>query len=155
MTRKLAHIELIEEINPIPNADAIEVVSVLGWRCVAKKGEFSVGDKVIYWMYWILHWSAGDLSDWNGNLGNLGDKMIKISKEERDSIVAVMQNKFEEFKVNNSWGLTEEMEDNYKEGVIDLLDSLVSVFGSYQSIYDISTLRDELEEKFEEMNGEE
>lgn len=81
--------------------------------------------------------------------------MIKISKEERDSIVAVMQNKFEEFKVNNSWGLTEEMEDNYKEGVIDLLDSLVSVFGSYQSIYDISTLRDELEEKFEEMNGEE
>jgi len=48
MTRKLAHIELIEEINPIPNADAIEVVSVLGWRCVAKKGEFSVGDKVIY-----------------------------------------------------------------------------------------------------------
>ena len=81
--------------------------------------------------------------------------MIKISKEERDSIVAVMQNKFEEYKVNNSWGLTEEMEDNYKEGVIDLLDSLVSVFGSYQSIYDISTLRDELEEKFEEMNGEE
>ena len=80
--------------------------------------------------------------------------MIKISKEERDSIVAVMQNKFEEFKVNNSWGLTEEMEDNYKEGVIDLLDSLVSVFGSCQSIYDISTLRDELEEKFEEMDGE-
>lgn len=48
MTRKLAHIEVIEEINPIPNADAIEVVSVLGWRCVTKKGEFSVGDKVIY-----------------------------------------------------------------------------------------------------------
>lgn len=48
MTRKLAHIEVIEEINPIPNADAIEVVSVLGWRCVTKKGEFSVGDKIIY-----------------------------------------------------------------------------------------------------------
>jgi len=60
--------------------------------------------------------------------------MIKISKEERDSIVAVMQNKFEEFKVNNSWGLTEEMEDNYKEGVIDLLDSLVSVFDTVSAI---------------------
>lgn len=48
MTRKLAHIEIIEEINPIPNADSIEVVSVLGWRCVTKKGEFQVGDKVIY-----------------------------------------------------------------------------------------------------------
>ena len=83
------------------------------------------------------------------------NKMIKISEEERDSIVAVMQNKFEEFKVNGSWGLTDEMEDNYKEGVIDLLDSLVAVFGSYQSIYDISTLRDALEEKFEEMDGEE
>ena len=81
--------------------------------------------------------------------------MIKISEEERDSIVAVMQNKFEEFKANGSWGLTDEMEDNYKEGVIDLLDSLVAVFGSYQSIYDISTLRDALEEKFEEMDGEE
>ena len=32
--------------------------------------------------------------------------MIKISEEERESIVAVMQNKFEEFKVNNSWGLS-------------------------------------------------
>lgn len=48
MTRKLAHIEVVEEINPIPNADAIEVVSVLGWRCVTKKGEFSAGDKIIY-----------------------------------------------------------------------------------------------------------
>ncbi len=48
MTRKLAHIEVIEDINPIPNADSIEVVSVLGWHCVAKKGEFSAGDKVIY-----------------------------------------------------------------------------------------------------------
>jgi hypothetical protein len=81
--------------------------------------------------------------------------MIKISEEERDVIVAVMQINYEQFKVNNSWGLTEEMEDNYKEGVIDLLNSLVSVFGSYQSIYDISTLRDALEEKFEEMDGEE
>lgn len=48
MTRKLAHIELVEEINPIPNADAIEVLSVLGWRVVAKRGEFGVGDKVVY-----------------------------------------------------------------------------------------------------------
>lgn len=48
MERKLAHIELIEDINPIPNADAIEVVSVLGWRCVVKKGDFKLGDKVIY-----------------------------------------------------------------------------------------------------------
>lgn len=81
--------------------------------------------------------------------------MIKISEEERESIVEVMLQKYEEFKVNNSWGLTEEMEDNYKEGMIDILDSLVSVFGSYQSIYDIATLRDALEEKMEEADAAE
>lgn len=46
--RKLAHIEVIEKIDPIPDADSIEVAQVLGWKCVIKKGEFSVGDKVIY-----------------------------------------------------------------------------------------------------------
>ena len=80
--------------------------------------------------------------------------MIKISEEEREAIVAVMWRKFEDFKVNNSWGLTDEMEDNYKEGMIDLLDSLVLVFGSYQSIYDIATLRDALEEAMEENTDE-
>lgn len=81
--------------------------------------------------------------------------MIKINEEERECVVEVMLQKYEEFKVNNSWGLTEEMEDNYKEGMIDLLDSLVSVFGSYQSIYDIATLRDALEEKMEDADATE
>lgn len=46
--RKLAHIEKIEWISPIPNADNIELVGVLGWQCIAKKGEFQLGDKCIY-----------------------------------------------------------------------------------------------------------
>lgn len=46
--RKLAHIEIIESLFPIPNADKIEVAQVLGWECVVKKGEFKVGDKIIY-----------------------------------------------------------------------------------------------------------
>jgi len=81
--------------------------------------------------------------------------MIKISEEERNTIVAVMLNKYNDFKSNNSWALTEQMEDNYKEGMIDILDSLVETFGSYQSIYDIATLRDTLEEKMEEVDAEE
>jgi len=48
MTRKLAHIELINEVKEIPGADRIEMVKVLGWECVTKKGEFQVGDKVVY-----------------------------------------------------------------------------------------------------------
>ena len=46
--RKLAHIEIIENITPIDGADMIVVAHVLGWECVVKKDEFKVGDKVIY-----------------------------------------------------------------------------------------------------------
>lgn len=46
--RKLASIQEILEINPIENADAIEVATVLGWKLVVKKNEFKVGDKVVY-----------------------------------------------------------------------------------------------------------
>lgn len=44
----LATICRVKEIIPIPKADAIESVTVLGWNCVAKKGEFQVGDLCIY-----------------------------------------------------------------------------------------------------------
>lgn len=46
--RSLAHIEKIVDIQPIPGADKIEVATVLGWKVVVKKGEFSAGDKIIY-----------------------------------------------------------------------------------------------------------
>ena len=48
MDRKLAHVELIESIHPIEKADSIEMVKVLGWECVVKKGEFNDGDLVVY-----------------------------------------------------------------------------------------------------------
>lgn len=46
--RKLVTIRRVKAIDPIPNADAIEVVTVDGWKVVAKKGEFSVGDECVY-----------------------------------------------------------------------------------------------------------
>ena len=36
-SRKLAHVEVIESLRPIENADRIEVAQVLGWECVVKK----------------------------------------------------------------------------------------------------------------------
>jgi len=48
MTRKLASIRTIKEINPIPQADAIEKATVDGWNVVVKKGEFKPGDLCIY-----------------------------------------------------------------------------------------------------------
>lgn len=46
--RKLASIQKIISLTPIPNADRIELARVLGWKCVVKKGEFKVGDKCVY-----------------------------------------------------------------------------------------------------------
>lgn len=46
--RKLASVQVVNEIRPIENADAIECAVVLGWTVVAKKGEFKVGDKCVF-----------------------------------------------------------------------------------------------------------
>jgi len=46
--RKLASIRQIKDINPIPKADAIEAVTIDGWTCVSKKGEFQPGDWCVY-----------------------------------------------------------------------------------------------------------
>ncbi len=46
--RKLASIQTVNATEPIPNADAIEKIRVLGWWVVVKKGEFEPGDKVVY-----------------------------------------------------------------------------------------------------------
>lgn len=46
--RKLASIQKILSVEPIENADLIEKVKILGWECVAKKGEFSIGDLCVY-----------------------------------------------------------------------------------------------------------
>ena len=46
--RKLASIQYIHHIKPIQGADRIECVHVLGWQCVANKGQFQVGDSCVY-----------------------------------------------------------------------------------------------------------
>jgi len=47
--RKLASIREIKAIKPIEGADLIECAIIDGWECVvAKKDNFSVGDKIIY-----------------------------------------------------------------------------------------------------------
>lgn len=46
--RKMASIQLIDDVVSIPNADKIEVVRVGGWAVVVQKGEFKVGDECVY-----------------------------------------------------------------------------------------------------------
>jgi len=46
--RKMASIRTIDAINAIPDADAIEVATIGGWKVVIKKDEFNVGDTAVY-----------------------------------------------------------------------------------------------------------
>lgn len=46
--RKLASVQYIHHITPIEGADRIECIHVLGWQCVANKGQFKVGDCCVY-----------------------------------------------------------------------------------------------------------
>lgn len=46
--RKLASIRKVSDIQPIPNADAIEVATIDGWKVVTKKGEYKRGDLCVY-----------------------------------------------------------------------------------------------------------
>jgi len=46
--RALAHIERVAWVKPIEGADNIELIGILGWVCIAKKGEFKQGDFCIY-----------------------------------------------------------------------------------------------------------
>lgn len=46
--RTLASVQTVTVAEPIPGADAIEKIRVLGWWVVVKKGEFAPGDRVVY-----------------------------------------------------------------------------------------------------------
>ena len=46
--RKLASIQRIRAIEPIPGADNIEKVTVNNWTTISQKGEFQLNDLCIY-----------------------------------------------------------------------------------------------------------
>lgn len=48
MARKIACVRSITDIQPIIGADRIEVAYVGGWPVVTGKGEFNVGEKIVY-----------------------------------------------------------------------------------------------------------
>jgi RNA ligase (TIGR02306 family) len=58
--RKLVSIEKIETINPIENADNIEVATVKGWSVVVKKNEFKVNEDAVY--FEIDSWIPKDIA---------------------------------------------------------------------------------------------
>ncbi|MEI7450062.1 MAG: RNA ligase (ATP) [Desulfomonile sp.] len=46
--RKLASVQVVKDVSPIPSADRIEKVTVLGWETVARRGTLKAGDLCVY-----------------------------------------------------------------------------------------------------------
>jgi len=46
--RHLASIQKIKEVIKHPNADILDIITVLGWKCVSKSGTFKEGDLCVY-----------------------------------------------------------------------------------------------------------
>lgn len=49
--RKLASIQIIDEVCEARGFDRLELVMILGWEALVKKGEFQRGQKIIYIEY--------------------------------------------------------------------------------------------------------
>ncbi len=62
--RKLATVRKIDSLTPIDGADKIELATVGGWKVVAQKGLYNVGDLAVYFEIdsWIPHTIAPFLS---------------------------------------------------------------------------------------------
>lgn len=48
MSSLIVPVTTIEKLSPHSNADALELAQVLGWQLVVKKGEYHVGDTIVY-----------------------------------------------------------------------------------------------------------
>lgn len=84
--RKLASIQTIKYIKPIPDADSIETVGILGWECVSKKGEFNPNDLCVYFeidslLPEIPEFEFLRKSCWNETFKKFRLKTIKLKKQ--------------------------------------------------------------------------
>lgn len=84
--RKLASIQNIKYVKPIPDADSIETVGILGWECVSKKGEFQPDDLCVYFeidslLPEIPEFEFLRKSCWNDTFKKFRLKTIKLRKQ--------------------------------------------------------------------------
>lgn len=48
MSNLIIPVTTIEKLTPHNNADSLELAQVLGWQLVVRKGEYNVGDAIVY-----------------------------------------------------------------------------------------------------------
>jgi RNA ligase (TIGR02306 family) len=65
MSRKMAWIARIDNVEKHPNADALDICTIGGWKVVTKLGEFNTGQLAVYFSIdsWIPHELAPFLSN--------------------------------------------------------------------------------------------
>lgn len=84
--RKLASIQTVKYVKPIPDADSIETVGVLGWEVVSKKGEFKPNDLCVFFeidslLPEIPEFEFLRKGCWNDNLKKYRLKTVKLRKQ--------------------------------------------------------------------------
>lgn len=113
--RKLASVQKVVSVRPIPDADAIECVRVLGWDVVAKKGEFKAGDLCVYFEidsvlpvvpeYEFLRKSCYVKKDWLQDGEGFRLKTVRLRKQVSQGLVVPVT------LMGPMWDLLEEGED--------------------------------------------
>jgi RNA ligase (TIGR02306 family) len=84
--RKLASIQTVKYVKPIPDADSIETVGVLGWEVVSKKGEVKPCDTCVFFeidslLPDITEFEFLRKSCWNDNLKKYRLKSVKLRRQ--------------------------------------------------------------------------
>jgi len=84
--RKLASIQTVKYVKPIPDADSIQTVGVLGWEVVTKKGEFQPNDLCVFFeidslLPEIPEFEFLRKGCWNDSLKKYRLKTVKLRKQ--------------------------------------------------------------------------
>ena len=110
--RKLASIERITALEPIKDKDRIELATILGWHVIVGKGDFSVGDLVIYCEY---------------------DTILPIRPEFEFLRARTYSKKYDGFRIRNM-----KMAGVYSEGIVFSLAIIDDGFHSWKEGQDLS-----------------
>lgn len=125
--RKLATIRRVANIEPIPDADAIDVATVDGWKVVVKKGEFQIGDLACYFEIdsWIPKAIAPFLNKGRTYNEVEGERLrtVKLRKQISQGLLLPLSSVAARDERDGNWYLTTNETDYLVEGD-DLTDHL-------------------------------
>lgn len=118
--RKLATIRRVANIEPIPDADAIDVATVDGWKVVVKKGEFQIGDLAVYFEIdsWIPKAIAPFLNKGRTYNEVEGERLrtVKLRKQISQGLLLPMSSVADQWRQDGNWYLNAFDTDYLVEG---------------------------------------